>query len=68
MTSTPDNPMLANKTAEAVQAATLRAIAAALAGMRFGQVTVTVHDGHVVQIDRTERLRLSPPAEITADD
>lgn len=30
----------------------------ALRGLRFGQVTITVHDGVVVQIDRTERRRL----------
>lgn len=36
----------------------LEHIAAALKGLRFGQVTVTVQDGVVVQIDRTERRRL----------
>ena len=30
----------------------------ALQGLRFGQVTVTVQDGVVVQIDRLERTRL----------
>jgi hypothetical protein len=44
-------------------AATLQSIAAALAGMRYGQVTITVHDGHVVQIDRTERQRFPRSAE-----
>lgn len=32
-------------------------VAAALKGLRFGQVTVTVQDGVIVQIDRTERRR-----------
>jgi hypothetical protein len=30
----------------------------ALQGLRFGQVTITVQDGVVVQIDRLERTRL----------
>ena len=37
----------------------LTAIAAAVAGLRFGQVTVIVHESRVVQIERTERQRLS---------
>lgn len=28
-----------------------------LRGLRYGQVTVTIHDGVIVQIDRTERKR-----------
>lgn len=35
----------------------------ALAGLRFGQVTVTVHDGTIVQIDRLERTRLQRSGE-----
>lgn len=35
----------------------------ALAGLRFGQVTITVHDGTIVQIDRLERTRLQRSAE-----
>jgi hypothetical protein len=30
-----------------------------LRGLRFGQVTVTVQDGIVVQIERVERRRLT---------
>lgn len=37
----------------------LDAITDALAGLRFGQVTIVVHDGDVVQIDRMERKRLT---------
>lgn len=37
-------------------------VAAALKGLRFGQVTVTVQDGVIVQVDRTERRRLGRPA------
>src|SRR5262245_21777830 len=36
----------------------LEQIQVALHGMRFGQVTATVQDGVVVQIDRLERTRL----------
>lgn len=36
----------------------LELIARALRGLRFGQVIVTVQDGVVVQIERTERTRL----------
>lgn len=31
----------------------------ALAGLRYGQVVIAVHDGEIVQIERTEKLR--PP-------
>lgn len=39
-------------------AAALPAIVNALRGLHFGQVTITIHDGEVRQIDRTERCRL----------
>jgi hypothetical protein len=29
----------------------------ALAGLRFGEITVSVHDGDIVQISRTEKIR-----------
>jgi hypothetical protein len=31
----------------------------ALRGLRFGAVTAIVHDGVVVQVERTEKLRLT---------
>ena len=34
-----------------------------LRGMRFGQVTVQIHDAHIVQIERTERFRPDPRTE-----
>ncbi|MDB5345139.1 MAG: hypothetical protein JWP89_3516 [Schlesneria sp.] len=46
-----------------VSEATVQAILQALNGLRFGQVTVIVQDGRVMQIDRTDRFRL--PAEPT---
>lgn len=30
-----------------------------LGRLRFGQVTVVVHDGHIVQLEITEKQRLS---------
>ena len=36
------------------------AVLGALRDLRYGEVTVTVHDGAIVQIDRTEKLRFSP--------
>ena len=35
----------------------------ALRGLRFGQVTITVQDGVVVQIDRLERTRVQRTVE-----
>ncbi len=29
----------------------------ALAGLRFGEVVIAVHDGEIVQIARTEKIR-----------
>lgn len=33
----------------------------ALAGLRFGTVTIVVQDGVVVQVERTEKVRLTRP-------
>lgn len=32
----------------------------ALSGMRYGNVSLTIHEGRVVQIDVTEKRRLKP--------
>lgn len=32
----------------------------ALSGLRYGNVSLTVHEGRVVQIDVTEKKRLKP--------
>lgn len=40
----------------------LNQIQAALKGLRFGSVSITVQDGVVVQIDRTEKRRLRTSA------
>jgi len=31
-----------------------------LGGLRYGQILLTVHDGRIVQIERTEKTRLEP--------
>lgn len=31
-----------------------------LRGLRFGEVTVVVHDGFIVQVARTEKVRFEP--------
>jgi hypothetical protein len=36
----------------------LRQIQIALGGLRYGTVTAVVHDGVVVQVERTERVRM----------
>jgi hypothetical protein len=36
----------------------LRAVEEQVSSLRFGAVQIVVHDGHVVQIERTKRLRL----------
>lgn len=38
----------------------LGSIREALARLRYGQVTITVHDGRVVQLEVTEKQRLAP--------
>jgi hypothetical protein len=38
--------------------AALEAIADALQALRYGQVTITVQDGRVVQIERLDRRRM----------
>ena len=40
------------------EASILREIQAALNGLKFGSVEITVHNGQVVQIERKEKIRL----------
>ena len=37
----------------------------ALANLRFGEITIAVHDGEIVQISRTEKTRPTRPGEKT---
>ena len=41
------------------EAAALRAIREAVAGVKFGTVQIVIQDGRVVQIDKTEKIRLT---------
>jgi hypothetical protein len=43
--------------AENLTRGTLEAIAAQLSGMSYGSLLITVHDGRVVQLERTEKTR-----------
>ena len=38
----------------------LSSVREALAGLKFGNVSLTVHEGRVVQIDVTEKKRFKP--------
>jgi hypothetical protein len=38
----------------------LREVALALRGIRYGSVVLTVHDGRIVELNKTERIRKSP--------
>ena len=38
----------------------LENVRAALQGLRYGSVALTIHEGRVVQIDVTEKKRLKP--------
>lgn len=46
-----------NAVATPVPASVTESIREALSGLRFGQLTIMVHDGEVVQIDRVVRTR-----------
>lgn len=41
----------------------LERIAEQVSGLNYGSVTITVHDGRIVQIDRTERTRYDGPSQ-----
>ena len=42
---------------------TLKVVKESLQGLRFGQVLLIVHEGAVVQVERTERKRISRTGE-----
>ncbi len=44
----------------------LELVQRALAKLRYGEVVIAVHDGQIVQIERTEKLR--PPRPPPRDD
>ncbi|WP_054023503.1 YezD family protein [Bacillus sp. FJAT-28004] len=41
----------------------LERISEQVTGLNYGHVTITVHDGKIVQIDRTERTRYDGPSQ-----
>jgi hypothetical protein len=51
----PSSPETARQLEESIAS-----VREALAGLRFGNVSLTVHEGRVVQIDVTEKKRLKP--------
>lgn len=50
--SEPDVPILIEES--------LASVREALAGLRFGSIHLTIHEGRVVQLDVTEKRRLKP--------
>jgi hypothetical protein len=38
----------------------LREVALSVRGIRYGSVLLTIHDGRIVEMSRTERLRKNP--------
>ncbi|HZG56860.1 YezD family protein [Paenibacillus sp.] len=43
----------------------LRRIEESLAGLQYGSVLIVVHDGRIVQIERTEKRRFDSPTRLT---
>jgi hypothetical protein len=58
MISKPDQS-LASEAAQIIEQS-IASVREALAGLRYGTVSLTVHEGRVVQIDVTEKKRLKP--------
>ena len=45
----------------------LELVAEQVSKLRFGVVQITVHEAKVVQVERTERIRLSPNSVVSPD-
>jgi hypothetical protein len=56
-----------NRSGSAALAEVLRLVSEALHDLRYGQVVIQVHGGSVVQIERTEKTRPSPPPAVGSD-
>jgi hypothetical protein len=56
-----------NRSGSAALAEVLRLVGEALHDLRYGQVVIQVHGGSVVQIERTEKMRPSPPPAVGSD-
>lgn len=48
-----------NNTNQVKSQEVIKAILHALGNIRFGSVEIVIHDSHVVQIERKEKLRLT---------
>jgi hypothetical protein len=57
-TITPDLPATKQGVDEQVRNSAEAEVLRLLRGIRFGQLTLQVHDARIVQIERTTRLRL----------
>jgi len=58
MISKTDHPQLSE--AQRLLDESIASVREALLGLKFGNVSLTVHEGRVVQIDVTERKRIKP--------
>ena len=45
----------------------LSRIAEAITAIRYGTVHITIHDSQVVQIEQTEKIRVSQHADLTSE-
>ena len=59
---TSDKEAAAVPTAEPSPEAALDQIKAALRGLKYGVISIIVQDGVVIQLERTEKIRLRRPA------
>ena len=61
MTNAAQQPAPAQSTAAArLLEESIASVREALQGLRYGAISLTVHEGRVVQIDVTEKKRLKP--------
>ena len=44
----------------------LSRIAEAITAIRYGTVHITIHDSQIVQIEQTEKIRVSPHADLAS--
>ena len=46
----------------------MEVVAEQVSNLRFGVVQITVHDARVVQIERTEKIRLTPNSALAPEE
>ncbi len=59
MTQHGNNELTGNSERSAIVRRVLDEISRALAGLRFGSLEITVHDGRVTQIESKKKIRLT---------